>query len=98
MCLLPAEALKKLLGRAQTPQIGPRPLYTKLDTRTHIMTHVNECSGRRQGHYLHNTQETQEKNTHALSGIRNNDPSNREATDLRLQGHRDRPMPHMLTD
>jgi len=49
------------------------------------MTHVDECSGRRQGRYLHNTQETQEKNTHALSGIRNQDPNNREATDLRLR-------------
>jgi hypothetical protein len=45
----------------------------------------------RTGCYLHNTQQTQEKNIAALSGIRNRDHSNRRTSDLCLkqQGHWD---------
>ena len=39
------------------------------------MALLNERSARRRGHYLHNTQETHEKNIHALSRIRNLDPT-----------------------
>jgi hypothetical protein len=41
--------------------------------------------------------ETQETNTHALSGIRNRDPSNQEAADLRLRprGYRGRHIPEL---
>jgi hypothetical protein len=48
---------------------------------------VNEWSARRRGRYLHNTQQIQEMNMHAFSGIRNLDPSNQEAADLRLRPH-----------
>jgi hypothetical protein len=41
--------------------------------------------------YLYNTQQTQETNIHALSGIRTRDPSNQAAADTRLRprGQRD---------
>ena len=41
--------------------------------------------------YLHDTQQTQETNIHALSGTRTRDPSNQAAadTDLRPHGQRD---------
>ena len=38
------------------------------------MALLNERSARRRGLYLHKTQETQKKNIHALSRIRNVDP------------------------
>jgi hypothetical protein len=66
-----------------------------LQTIRHTLgrTPLNECSARRRGRYLHNTQQTQETNIHALSGIRTRDPSNRAAADIRLRkhGHRNRP-------
>jgi len=84
---------------------GPRSLgflvHTIRHTHTHTHTHtdtpgrnpMNQLSARRRGRYLHNTQQTQETNIHALSGIRNSDPSNRAAAKLRIrsQGHWGRP-------
>ena len=63
---------------------------------THTHTHPVGFLARRacpRGHYLHNTQQTQENNIHALRGIRTRDLSNVAAADLRLRphGHRDRP-------
>jgi hypothetical protein len=51
-------------------------------------------SARRIGHYLHNTQQTQETNIRVLSGIRTRDPSTRAAADLcfRPHDHRSRQM------
>lgn len=42
--------------------------------------------------YLHNTQQTKEKNIHVLGGNRTRDPSNRAFADLRFRsrGHQDR--------
>jgi hypothetical protein len=40
--------------------------------------------------YLHNTQQTQETNIHASSGIRTCDPSNQAASDIRLRLHGNR--------
>ena len=53
---------------------------------------MNELSARRRAHYIHNTQQTQGTNIHALSGIRTRNPSKRAAVDLRLRphSHRDR--------
>jgi len=63
-------------------------------TITHIpgRTPLNERAVRRRGRYLHNTQQTQETNIHALSGTRTRDLSNQADSDLQLQqhGHRDR--------
>jgi hypothetical protein len=39
------------------------------------------------GRYLHNTQQTQETNFHALSGIRTHGPSNKAAAGLCLRPH-----------
>jgi hypothetical protein len=49
---------------------------------------LNEWSTCRRGRYLYNTQQNQ----HVLYGIRNRDPSNQAASDLRLRwhGHLDR--------
>ena len=60
--------------------------------QTTRMTFLNELSARSRGHYQHNTQQTQQTNIHALSGIRIRDPSKRAAADLRLRpnGNRDR--------
>jgi len=48
-------------------------------------TLLNRRTALHRGHYPHNTQQTQETSTHALSGIRIRDPSNRVALDLRLR-------------
>jgi hypothetical protein len=79
---------------AQQPNWGPRRLifdasisHTIRHTHTHTHTHtharsrtpLDERSARRKGRYLHNTQQTQQTNNHALSGIRTCDLSNLEA-------------------
>jgi hypothetical protein len=46
------------------------------------MVLLNERSAHRRGRYLHNTQETQEKNIHALSRIRNLDPISQASEQL----------------
>jgi hypothetical protein len=58
---------------------------SQLDTHTHGRTPLNEWSARRRGRYLHNTQQTQETNIHAFSGIRTRDPRNGTAWYLRLR-------------
>ena len=57
--------------------------------RRHTHTHtvglpLDEWLAGRRGRYLQNTQETQEMNIHALSGIRTRDTSSRAAVDLLL--------------
>ena len=47
---------------------------------------LDEWSARRRGLYLQNTQETQETNIRALSGIRTRNPSNRAAADHTATG------------
>jgi hypothetical protein len=55
-----------------------------MSMRAHCRTPLNERSARRTGRYIHSTQQIQETNIHALSGIRTRDPSNRGAADLRF--------------
>ena len=43
--------------------------HTVRNIHTHNTTPLYECSDRFRGRYLHNTQTTQQKNIHALSGI-----------------------------
>jgi len=82
---------------AQQPKSGLGHLIVEV-SRTHRhkytlgWTPLNERSARHQGHCVHNTQQTQETNIHAFSGIRTRNPSNREAADLCLtpHGYRDR--------
>ena len=66
--------------------------YTIRQTHTPGRTPLDEWSAR----YLHNTQQTQETNIHALGGIRTRNPSKWAAADLRLTpcGHWDRHMKH----
>jgi hypothetical protein len=65
--------------------------HTQLDTHTHThragRTPLDEWSARRRGRYPHNTQQTQQKNLHALSEIRIRDPTNWAAAELRLRSH-----------
>jgi hypothetical protein len=77
-----------------TTQIGPRPSVfevsrsqTDRHTHTHGRTPVLEWSARRRGRYLHNTQQSQETNTHALSGILTCDHTKQLVGDLRLRTH-----------
>jgi hypothetical protein len=60
-------------------------IRVKTHTHTHIdgSTPLEEWSARRREPYLHNTQQTQETNIHALSGIRTRHPSSQAASDLR---------------
>ena len=87
-----------------TALIGPRPpgfefykslthSHTHAHTHTHGRTPLNEWSARRRGRYLHTTQQTQQKNMHAVSGSQTRDPVTQQPADLRLRryGHRDRP-------
>jgi hypothetical protein len=56
------------------------------------LTHpTGPWSAPRRCRYPHNSQQRQETNINALSGIRTRDPGNQEALDLRLgpRGHRD---------
>ena len=59
-------------------------------THTHTHTHtagsipLNEGSARRRGRYLHSTQQAQDTNIHALSGIRTRDPSKQASAFVRL--------------
>jgi len=48
-------------------------------------TTLNRRSALHRGQYPYNTQQTQETNTHAFSGVRIRDPSNRVALDMRLR-------------
>ena len=63
--------------------------HTQLDTCTHTHTHtpcrspLNEWSARRRGRYLHNTKQIQDRNIHAVSGIRTRQPQ-------QSSGHRHR--------
>ena len=97
MCVL------HFLGRNSQLWLRPPVLsnldHTQVDTQQQQQqqqsgrTHLNEWSARHKDRYLHNTQQTQHTNTHAVSEIRTRDPSNRTTADLRLRthGHRDRP-------
>jgi hypothetical protein len=81
---------------AQQPKSGPGHLIVEVSTHhTHTLgrTPLNELSAHCRGRYLHNTQQPQEMNIHALSGIRTCDPSNQAASYIRLRphDHRDRP-------
>jgi len=64
-------------------------------TQTHIHRRIplDEWSARRTGRYIHNTQQTQDKDIHAPGGIRTRNPTKRTTADLRLssRGHRDLP-------
>ena len=53
-------------------------------THTHTLdrTPLKERSARSSGRYLNKTVQTQQTNTHALSGIRTHHPSNQAAADL----------------
>ena len=59
------------------------PDHTQLDRHTHARargrTPLKEWLV---SEYLHNTQQTQETNIHALSGIRTRDPSKRAVSDF----------------
>jgi len=67
---------------AQQPYSGLGRLIVEVSTshtvrRTHTSgrTPLNEWSAHRRGGYLHNTQQTQQTNIHALSAIRTRDTS-----------------------
>ena len=68
--------------------------HTTKHAHTHASgrTRLKEWPARLRNRYLQNTQQTQETNIHALSGIRTRDPSNQTASDLGLRphSHRDR--------
>jgi hypothetical protein len=77
------------LTRANTTSFLRSVDHTQLDTHTtHDRTPLNKWSARRRDHYLHNTQQTQETNIHALCMIRTRNPSNQAASYLRLRLHR----------
>ena len=67
---------------------------TDTHTHTHNMSPLNELSACHKGRYPHNTQQTQETNIHALSGIRSLNPSIQTAAELSLRPHSDRYRPH----
>jgi hypothetical protein len=76
-----------------TAQLGDRPPHcwglhiTNNEIHTLGSAPLNERSARRRGCYLHNPQQTQEMNIHAVSGIRTRDRSNQAVSDLRLTPH-----------
>jgi hypothetical protein len=59
-----------------------RHTYKCTHASTHHRTPLNGWSAHHRAHYLHNTQQAQETNMHALSGIWTSDPSNQAAADL----------------
>jgi hypothetical protein len=78
------------LPAAKRPKTDLRLLNFEFSI-SHTITHtpgrtpLNERSPRLRCHYLHNTQQTQDTNIHALSGVRSLDPKNEAASDLRLR-------------
>jgi hypothetical protein len=60
-------------------------LITLFDTYTLCRAPLDEGSACRRGLYLYNTQNSQETDIHASSGIRTRNPSKRAAADLRLR-------------
>ena len=73
------------LSMTQQPNSGLGSHIVKVArSQTPGRTPLNERSARRRGHYLHNTQQTQEMNIYVLSGIRTSDTINRAVADLLL--------------
>ena len=78
-----------------TTQLGLGRLTVQVST-SHLHTvgrsPLNEWPARHMSSYLHNTQQTQQTDIHALSGIRTHDPCTRAAADSCLwpHGHWDR--------
>jgi len=76
---------------AQKPNLSLGRLVIEV-SRSHKHAHMhtpgrnslNERSARRRGRYLHNTQQTQKTNIHALSGIRTRNVSDRAGADYAL--------------
>jgi len=72
-------------------QIEPRSHLFGLLDHTQLMTPgrtpLNEWSVRLKGRYLHNTKQTKETKTLALSGIQKPNPNNEPAADLRHRPH-----------
>jgi hypothetical protein len=56
--------------------------HPQLDKNTLGRTPLKERSARSSDRYLHKTAQTQQTNTHALSGIRTRHPSNQATADL----------------
>jgi hypothetical protein len=66
---------------------GPGRLVVEFSrSHTFIFTPLYEWSARRRGRYLHNTQQTQETNIHALSESRTHDPGKQAALDRTATG------------
>jgi hypothetical protein len=68
----------------------PKSTFGRLSvevSRSHTpgRTPLNRRSALHRGHYPHNTQQTQKINTHAFSGVRIRNPSNRVAVELPLR-------------
>ena len=98
--------IQTLLSVVQQPNLGQSNLIlrfldhtqtetnkqTNIHTHTQTNTYTPGKSGRRR-RYLHNTQQTQRRNIHFLSGIRTRDPSNQAAADLLLRRHGNRYLP-----
>ena len=61
--------------------------HTHTDTRTEGKTPLDKWSARLRGRNLNNTQQTQQKNIRAPSGIEKRDPSYLAAADLRVRKH-----------
>ena len=66
------------------------PDQTQLDTHTVGMSSLDKWSARRRGRDLHYTQQAQETDIQAVSGIHTREPGNRAAIDLRPHGRRRR--------
>ena len=81
---------------AKQPNLGLEVLALRFLDRTQLdrpgKSHLNGWSAHHRGRHLHTTQQTQETNIHAPSGILTRDPSNWSAIDQRLRrhGHQDR--------
>ena len=61
-------------ARAQAASLLRGFSHTQLDTHTSVWTPLNTLPNHRSGRYLHNTQQTQQMNIHALSGFRTREP------------------------
>jgi len=83
---------KVFISVAQHPNLGSGRLIVVV-YMSHTVTHspgrtpLEERSVRLRGRCLHNAQQTQEKNIHAISGIRNRGRSNQETVHVRRRPH-----------
>ena len=88
VCVYVVQLPKSFFGSLNLEVSTPRTIRNACThTHTYGRTPLNQWSARCSGRYLHNTQKTQETNTHALIGIRTRNTSTQVVPVVLLRPH-----------